>query len=232
VIGDDLNAAGASVPFRHDLIVRVIPFAIGDGNLEVALATGDPSASAPTRLPTGALASDETLGRAASRIAAESIGAIPDYLEQLYTFNIPGSTPQIIVAYFALISAQTRATVDRTTNVVLAPVDRLPPVSPIDAQFIGYATTRLRAKLGYSNVAFHFVPQEFTLSDLQIVYESVLGQQLDKRNFRRRILAAEIIESVGTKRPTSHRPATLYRFVGGDPSSGALIPEELDRSLR
>ena len=60
---------------------------------------------------------------------------------------------------------------------------------------------RLRAKLGYSNIGFYFLPEEFTLSDLQDVYESVIGDTLDKRNFRRRVMAAGIVEAVEAEAP-------------------------------
>jgi hypothetical protein len=100
-----------------------------------------------------------------------------------------------------------------------------------DRAMLRYATTRLRAKLGYSNIAFYFLPREFSLSELQDVYEMTLGRQLDKRNFRRRILAAGIVESVGAKRSgVNHRPAALYRFAGGDPATGALTPVETEWS--
>ena len=109
-------------------------------------------------------------------------------------------------------------------------VDSLDSLSDVERGILDYAKMRLRAKLGYSNIGFYFLPEEFTLSDLQDVYESVISRSLDKRNFRRRVMAAGIVEAVGVKRPTSHRPASLYRFAGGDPATDALTPGDTDWS--
>jgi 8-oxo-dGTP diphosphatase len=213
------------------LCVRVIPFSVGVNRLEVALIhASEYSERSTLSLPGGQLILGETLEAAAVRIASATLSTAPDYLEQLYTFSTNGSPVEVNVTYFALISRETRAKVERTSTVTFQYVESLDCLSPPDQRIVDYAKTRLRAKLGYSNVAFHLLPREFTLSDLQVVYESVLGEPIDKRNFRRRVLAAEIVESVGAKRPTSHRPATLYRFVGGDPSQGALTPAKLNRS--
>lgn len=208
-----------------DLSVRVIPFAIRENRLVVGLRRDERPA-----LPHGSLRPGETLAGCAARIARESLSRDPDYLEQLYTFSIVGPPARVIVAYFALLSADTLGRMSRQSTLAFDPVVTPDAIGHEDARIIDYARTRLRAKLGYSNVGFHFLPREFTLSELQDVYETVIGQPLDKRNFRRRILAAGIVESLDAKRSTSHRPATLYRFSGGDPASGTLTPDESDWS--
>jgi 8-oxo-dGTP diphosphatase len=74
------------------------------------------------------------------------------------------------------------------------------------------AYERLTAKLGYSTIAFQFMPRHFTLSELQHVYELILRGPVDKRNFRKRILGLDLIEETGKqKREGAHRPAALYR---------------------
>lgn len=218
-------------PAALALSLCVIPFAVGTNRLDVALTRSSTiGRERALSLPSGSLDPGETLGAAAARIANDSLSTAPDYIEQLYTFSVQHSPTPAVVAYFALLSASTRLTVESSGQALFRDVDALDDLSKSDRQVVGYAKVRLRAKLGYSNVAFHLLPPEFTLSDLQAVYQTVLGQPLDKRNFRRRVLAAEIVESVGAMRPTNHRPATLYRFVGGDPARGALTPEELDWS--
>ena len=78
---------------------------------------------------------------------------------------------------------------------------------------IDYALRRLQAKLEYSNVAYSLLPAEFTLSQLQRVYEAILARPLDKRNFRKRILSLGIIEATGRLAAEGrHRPAQLYAF--------------------
>ena len=70
-------------------------------------------------------------------------------------------------------------------------------MNPVDRMIVDYALLRLRAKLGYTTIAFHLLPPSFSLSELQNVYEAVLDHQLDKRNFRRRIHAAGVLEGTG-----------------------------------
>jgi 8-oxo-dGTP diphosphatase len=90
---------------------------------------------------------------------------------------------------------------------------------------VEYALVRLRAKLGYTNIAFHLLPELFTLSELQETYETILGRVLDKRNFRRRMIASGIVEQTEDKRREgSHRPATLYRFRPLDDRETYLTP--------
>jgi 8-oxo-dGTP diphosphatase len=98
-------------------------------------------------------------------------------------------------------------------------------MSQIDRNIVDYALLRLRAKLGYTTIAFHMLPAEFSLSELQAVYESVLGRALDKRNFRRRINAAGFLEPTGaTRREGSHRPARLFRFRAAHDAETYLTP--------
>lgn len=211
-----------------DLKIVVVPFAVGDERLDVALVE---TSDERVLLPAGVLEQGESLGDSAARIAETALMITPDYLEQLYTFSLATPRVHVIVAYFALLSADTRARLERLRGAVLHDAERLPEMSTTDQGIVEYAKTRLRAKLGYSNVGFHLVPREFTLSDLQDVYESVIGQQLDKRNFRRRVLSSGLLEPVGATRASGHRPAALYRFAGGDPATGALTPNESDWSV-
>lgn len=211
------------------LSVRVIPFAVGSDGLVVAL-RHNANSSVDVALPSGQLQRGESLSDCAARLARETLSIPPDYLEQLYTFSIAGSVVQAIVAYSAILSADTRSIVTDYHGARFHHVDSLAGLGEVDRGILDYAKMRLRAKLGYSNIGFYFLPGEFTLSDLQDVYESVIGGKLDKRNFRRRVMAAGIVESVGVKRATSHRPASLYRFTGGNPATDALTPGDTDWS--
>jgi 8-oxo-dGTP diphosphatase len=228
-------AAASSSAVEQPLVsARVIAFAVDSDGLKVALLRrGD-----ALELPRAELRPGETLTNCAERVALDAFAAQPDYLEQLYTFSIAVPRAEVSVAYFALLSAETCAAVQRKPSVAFMHADGEPAPCAADEAtdtperaMLRYATTRLRAKLGYSNIAFYFLPREFSLSELQEVYEMTLGRQLDKRNFRRRILAAGIVESVGAKRSgVNHRPAALYRFAGGDPATGALTPVETEWS--
>jgi 8-oxo-dGTP diphosphatase len=168
-------------------------------------------------LPGGFVRMEESLEAAARRELAEETGVRDVYLEQLYTFGHPDRDPRtrvITVAYFALISSD-HLKLSPATDAADAdwfPANQPPPLAFDHADILSYAVTRLRYKLEYSAVGFQLLPAEFTLTELQTAYETVLEEKLDKRNFRRRILQAAVLEETGLFRVGEHRPAKLYRF--------------------
>ncbi len=155
-------------------------------------------------------------------LEACALSALPDpgecalYLEQLYTYGDPDRSSQgqlISIVYFALLAADALLgePPDRARFAWFA-IEDLPPLIDDHADIVSYALRRLRYKLEYTAVGFELLPEMFTLSELQRTYEIVLGEQLDKRNFRRRILEAGIIEPTGQMRSGTGRPARLYRY--------------------
>ena len=173
-------------------------------------------------LPGGFVGIDEDLDSAAERELAEETGVTSVYLEQLYTFGKPDRDPRervITVAYYALIPSdrlQIRAASDAEA-VGWFGLNELPKLAFDHTVILDMALNRLRAKLDYSTIALQFMPAEFTLSELQSVYEIILGERLDKRNFRKRILALDAIEETGGEhRDGAHRPAKLYRVSEPD----------------
>lgn len=173
-------------------------------------------------LPGGFVRIDEDLLDAANRELREETGAVgAEYLEQLYTFGRPGRDPRtrvISVAYYALLPRATTPVAG--TDAAAArwwPVDRLPPLAFDHAEILETALTRLRAKLGYSSVAYALLPSEFTLTELQDVYEMILSRPLDKRNFRKKLLATGLLEGLPVRRGGAHRPAQLFRFTRREP---------------
>ena len=78
---------------------------------------------------------------------------------------------------------------------------------------LNYALERLRNKLEYTTVGFQLLPEKFTLTELQAVYEAILGKKLDKRNFRRKMSVLKILKPLPEYRRGGQRPAQLYRFV-------------------
>jgi 8-oxo-dGTP diphosphatase len=128
-----------------------------------------------------------------------------------------------VIAYLGIADAE--ASSPGTEGATWQPALHLPQISALDARIVDYALVRLRAKLGYTTIAFHLLPITFSLSELQQVYEIVLGRVLDKRNFRRRIQSAEILEPTReTRREGSHRPARLYRFRAAHDADTYLTP--------
>ncbi len=201
----------------------VVIFTIQDDDLRVLLIQ---RANDPYRgnrsLPGGFVDIDEDLEHCALRELREETGITGVYLEQLYTFGKPDRDPRervITVAYYAL-APMDRLQVRAASDAAAAdwfPVSDLPELAFDHRQIIKLAHRRLASKLDYSTIALQFMPREFTLSELQKVYEIILGDKLDKRNFRKRVLAYDCIEDTGRERRNGrHRPARLYtlKFPG------------------
>lgn len=193
------------------LNVHVVVFRLHEDTLQALLT---PSDEQPNRweLPGRPVAEDESLEDAASLALSCRVDRTEAYLEQLYTYGEPQRTPQrlVSVVYFALASAD--AVRDGTGREAWHDTQSLPTLACDHAEIFAYALRRLRYKLEYSAAGFQLLPDEFTLSELQHTYEIVLGETLDKRNFRRRILEAGIIEPTFHVRSGEGRPARLYRY--------------------
>jgi 8-oxo-dGTP diphosphatase len=200
--------------------VRVVLFSVSDGRLWVAMnqTQGSP------RLPSSQPRPEESLDAAAARVLSEHLNVEERYIEQLYSIS-QGAWEDWTVAVTYLGLASANADGPPPTSGQWFDVARLPALAPDDRMIIDYALMRLRAKLGYTTIAFHFLPPCFSLSELQQVYESVLDRTLDKRNFRRRIHAEGFLEATGaTRRDGSHRPARLYRFRAAHDVETYLTP--------
>ncbi|MGB5734353.1 MAG: NUDIX domain-containing protein [Thiohalocapsa sp.] len=173
-------------------------------------------------LPGGFLDIDEDLDRCAARELAEETGVSGLYLEQLCTFGAVGRDPRervISVAYFALAPSQrlTLKAGDDAADAQWFQFSELPTLAFDHAEIIRTAHERLIAKLDYSTIAFQFLPETFTLGELQRVYEILVDAEIDKRNFRKWALALRQIEETGElRRRGNHRPARVYRMTQRD----------------
>jgi 8-oxo-dGTP diphosphatase len=197
------------------MAVIVVIFTVDGGRLQVLLIrrSAEPYKGAWS-LPGGLLAPGESLEQAAVRKLDDETGVTDLFLEQLYTFYNLDGRGSIATAYFALVDCH-RAHLARRRAWLPAwhPIDQLPELAFDNRSVIDYALQRLQAKLEYSNVAYSLLPPEFTLSQLQLVYEAILARPLDKRNFRKRMLSLGIVEPTGrTATEGRHRPAQLYAF--------------------
>lgn len=201
------------------LTTDVVIFTIRDDALCVLLVhrSREPYAGV-WALPGGFLGAGEALDDGAARVLEEKTGVAGVFLEQLFTFGAPSRDPRgrvVSVAYYALVPYNR---LDRMGSlagdrVAWVAVDQLPELAFDHGEIVRMAHRRLAAKLEYSTIALQFMPERFTLSELQSVYETILGEQLDKRNFRKRLRALECIEETGEMfRAGKHRPAKLFRM--------------------
>jgi 8-oxo-dGTP diphosphatase len=203
--------------------VVVVIFTVRSGHLSVLLIerAAEPCAG-EWALPGGLLRDGETLQGAAIRKLEDETGLTDVFLEQLYTFDhLAQGRAGIVVTYFALVDiARARLRSDLEWRPAWQPVRNLQPVAFQNQDIIRLAEERLRNKLEYTNVAYSLLPDRFTLTELQGIYEAILGEPIDKRNFRKRMVGLGIVRETGeTRKRGAHRPAMLYEFTRRAPIS-------------
>ncbi|MGH7815522.1 MAG: NUDIX hydrolase [Candidatus Binataceae bacterium] len=217
--GSASRRGGTGRPARPMVAVDTVLFALEQGRLRtwlVELSAG--RMRGKWAFPGGLVRVGETLDGAARRELYEASGLGNPYLEQLYTFGDPARDPRahvVSAAYMALIADP--ALVRRPPGKYGAgrwyAVEKLPPLAYDHAEMAKYALQRLRSKLAYTNLAHAMLPREFTFAQLQALYAAVIGRPIDRRNFRRRILAMGMLRRLPHSRRGAHRPAALYSFA-------------------
>ncbi len=170
-------------------------------------------------MPGGLDPIEETTSQAMERILIEKTGVKITHLgfiEQLYTFDTIVGNPQgpaVSVIYMGLGKEVTPKATRTIRNSQFFPVKQLPNLAFDHNQIIDYAHQRLKSKLSYTNAVFALLPMLFTLSHLQSVYEAVLEEKLDKRNFRKKFLGLGLVHPTTEYHMNgAHRPARLYKF--------------------
>ena len=181
---------------------------------------------------------DESLEAAAERVLRSKVGIANVFTEQLYTFGSPNRDPRtrvVSVTYYALVEA---ATLERAVSsrddadlrlarlevpwvgetggsvAALDPDDARLALAFDHAEILGVAVKRIRGKLDYAPIGFELLPASFSLRDLRLVHEAILGRPLNKDSFRRRILDRELVVPTGERAAgVGHRPPELYRFA-------------------
>jgi 8-oxo-dGTP diphosphatase len=204
---------------RPSVTVDVVILTVRGGKLEVLLVKRKHwPFEGMWAIPGGFVTPNESLEDAAKRELAEETGVQDVYLEQLYTFGDPGRDPRtrvITVVYYALIRTEQLHihAADDAADAGWYSLFDLPPLAFDHGRILDYTLTRLQGKLEYTTIGFQLLATEFTLSELQDVYEAILNRSLDKRNFRKKVLQTGILEATEhTRREGQHRPARCYRF--------------------
>jgi 8-oxo-dGTP diphosphatase len=168
-------------------------------------------------LPGGFVRMDEDLQAGAERELQEETGVRHAYLEQVGAFGKPDRDPRervISIAFYAIISSdqlELRAGSD-ATSARWWKCDDVPPLAFDHTGILSSARERLTDRVRRSSLALQFLPTEFALSDLQHVHELILGESIDKRNFRKWVMGLNYLEPTGSeRRGGQHRPAALFR---------------------
>lgn len=163
---------------------------------------------------------DEGIDQAALRILYELTGLRDIYMEQLHIFGDVDRHPQgrvITVAYYAIIRLNGLKELKPVTSYARKAswhsVNNLPPLAFDHQKIFEKSFQTIRKKIFYSSIAFELLPEKFTLTQLQNLYEVILGKQLDKRNFRKKMLNYGILRELAEKQQgVSYRAAKLYKF--------------------
>lgn len=184
---------------ERNILINLVIFKIEQGSLKVFLINN--------QLPS-IYWKNENLEKNVKKLFEETtkLPINENYFEQLYTISKDG---KIHIVYFALIvNSQNNGWHEL----------KLIEKSNKDYEIINYALQRLRWKIEYTNVVYSLLPKEFSLTELQKVYETILNKKLDKRNFRKKIISLGFLGKTEKKKIISTRPAVLYTFKTKTPT--------------
>lgn len=199
--------------------VDAVVFTVIRGSLHVLLIQNKyPPYEHAFALPGGRVRNDEAPEAAVVRELAEETGVREVFLKKFNAYGAVERDPRnrvVSISYLALIdhtSFALRADSDAMT-ARWTEVEGLSGLAYDHDRILADALAELRMEIQTTNIAYQLLPERFTLSELQALYESVLGRRLDKRNFRKRLRNLDVVEETGEFfRDGAHRPAQLYRF--------------------
>ena len=204
---------------KPSVTVDCVVFGLDEEDLKIILIErdGEPF-KGRWALPGGFIQMDESLEQAAMRELREETGVENVFLEQLYTFGEVTRDPRdrvISVAYYALVNLRDhsiKAATDARSAAWFS-VDDIPQLAFDHDKILDVALKRVKGKVRYEPIGFELLPEKFTLTELQRMYEKILEQEIDKRNFRKKILSMELLKELDeVQMDVAHRAARLYRF--------------------
>ena len=166
--------------------------------------------------PGGFLNMDETAQEGALRELKEETGLENAYIEQFNTYSDPGRDPRervITIAHYALVRIQEVKGGDDAAKAQWFPIDEVPQLAFDHDKILRDAMRKLRERIHFEPIGFELLPEKFTMRDLQVLYESILGVKFDRRNFDKKMMHYELLNQLDeTVRPTAKRDALLYSF--------------------
>lgn len=166
--------------------------------------------------PGGFLNMDESAQEGALRELKEETGLENAYIEQFNTYSDPGRDPRervITIAHYALVRIQEVKGGDDAAKAQWFPIDEVPQLAFDHDKILRDAMRKLRERIHFEPIGFELLPEKFTMRDLQILYESILGVKFDRRNFAKKMMHYELLNQLDeTVRPTAKRDALLYSF--------------------
>jgi 8-oxo-dGTP diphosphatase len=159
--------------------------------------------------------SDASLDETAVRVVRSALPVTPAWLEQAGAFADGRRHPAEVELSLAFVGAVPVGTLSASgEDAAWFPVAELPPLAPRQRAIVGAALDSVRLRLDYAPIAFRLLPPTFTLSDLQRVYEILLGHRLHKASFRRALRSATLVEATDEWRSEGRgRPAQLFRYA-------------------
>lgn len=166
--------------------------------------------------PGGFLKMDETAREGALRELKEETGLENAYIEQFNTYSAPWRDPRervITIAHYALVRIQEVKGGDDAAKAQWFPIDKVPQLAFDHDKILRDAMRKLRERIHFEPIGFELLPEKFTMKELQILYESILGVKFDRRNFAKKMMHYELLNQLDeTVRPTAKRDALLYSF--------------------
>lgn len=166
--------------------------------------------------PGGFLKMDESAEEGALRELKEETGLECAYIRQFHTFTAPGRDPRervITIAYYALVRMQEVAGGDDAADARWFTLDEVPQLAFDHDRILREAEQALRRQIHFEPVGFELLPDEFTVKELQNLYEAILGVRFDRRNFYNKMRRTEMLEQTDdTVNPTRKKEAYLFRF--------------------
>lgn len=169
-------------------------------------------------IPGGFVLNSESLEEAVERELQEETGVKINYLEQLYTFGKPSRDPRgrvVSVAYFGLVRPNTFKIFASTDaeEVAWFNINELPELAFDHKEILRIAIERLQGKITYEPIGFELLDKKFPFSDLEKLYTTLLGREIDRRNFRKKIIGLNVLDELDEKfSKGSGRPANLFQF--------------------